>query len=200
MSSYLVPTVIEKSKDGERAYDIYSRLLKDRIIFVGSAINDDVANAIVAQLLFLETQDPTKDIKMYVNSPGGSIYAGLAIMDTMKLVKPDIVTVSVGTSASMGSMILSHGTKGKRFALPNSMILIHQPIINGVGGQASDLEITARETLRLKDLLAGILSDNTGKDKDQIISDMDRDKYMTSQQALEYGIIDRVIESQEQAA
>jgi ATP-dependent Clp protease protease subunit len=195
--SYIVPTVIEKTRDGERAYDIYSRLLKDRIIMLGSAVNDDVANAVVAQLLFLEKEDPTKDITMYVNSPGGSIYSGLAIIDTMKLIKPDIVTVSVGTAASMGSMILSCGTKGKRFALPNSMILIHQPIVSGVEGQASDLEITARETLRLKDLLAQMLADNSGNTKEQVLNDMDRDRYMTAQQALEYGIIDKVIAARE---
>ncbi len=194
--SYLVPTVIEKSRDGERVYDIYSRLLKDRIIFLGTGIDSDVANAVVAQLLFLEKEDPEKDITMYVNSPGGQVYAGLAIIDAMNLVKPDIITVCTGTAASMGSMILSSGTKGKRFGLPNSMVLIHQPL-GMVEGQASDIEITANEILRLKDLLGGMLADNVGKDKKEVIEDMDRDKYMTIEQALEYGIVDKVIKQRD---
>lgn len=191
-SSYLVPTVIEKSRQGERAYDIYSRLLKDRIIFLGTGIDDQVANAVVAQLLFLEKENPEKDITLYVNSPGGEVYAGFAIIDTMHLVKPDVVTVSVGVSASMGSLILTSGTKGKRFALPNSIVMIHQPH-GGSRGQASDIEITAREILRLKDLSAQIISETTGKDKKQVIKDMDRDNYMTSEKALEYGLIDKII-------
>jgi ATP-dependent Clp protease protease subunit len=191
--SILVPTVIEKSHEGERAYDIYSRLLKDRIVFLGSEINSDVANAVVAQLLFLEMQDPKKDITIYVNSPGGSVYAGLAIIDTMNLVKPDITTVSIGTSMSMGSMILAAGTKGKRFALPHSKILIHQPLGYGIEGQASDIEIHAAEILKSKDLLANMLADFTGKKKDQILQDMDRDKFLTAQESVEYGIVDQII-------
>lgn len=192
MSGYLVPVVIEKSREGERSYDIYSRLLKDRIIFLGTGINDDVANAVVAQLLFLEQQDPEKDIKMYINSPGGSVYAGLAILDTMRTLKCDVATIAVGMAASMGSLLLSSGTKGKRFGLENSMIHMHQPL-GGTQGQASDIEIEAREILRLKDLLAQILADNTGKKKDVIIKDFDRDVHMTAEQALKYGMIDKVV-------
>lgn len=192
MSGYLVPVVIEKSREGERSYDIYSRLLKDRIIFLGTGINDEVANAVVAQLLFLEQQDPEKDIKMYINSPGGSVYAGLAILDTMRTLKCDVATIAVGMAASMGSLLLSSGTKGKRFALENSMIHMHQPL-GGTQGQASDIEIEAREILRLKDLLAKILADNTEKKKDVIIKDFDRDVHMTAEQALKYGMIDKVI-------
>lgn len=192
MSSYLVPTVIEKSRDGERAYDIYSRLLKDRIIFLGSAINDDVANAVVAQLLFLEKEDPEKDITMYIQSPGGVIYAGLAIIDTMNLIKPDIATVAVGSTASMGTMIFSAGKKGKRFALPHATIHMHQPL-GGAEGQASDIEITAREILRLKELLVDIMQENTGQKRDQIIKDMDRDKFMTAEEAKTYGLVDKII-------
>lgn len=194
--SYLVPTVIEKSRDGERAYDIYSRLLKDRIIFLGSAINDDVANAIVAQLLFLEKEDPTKDITMYIQSPGGVIYSGLAIIDTMNLIKPDVVTVSVGSSASMGTMILSSGKKGKRFALPNATIHMHQPL-GGAEGQASDIEISAKEILRLKEMLTNMLASNTGQKKAKVEDDMDRDKFMTAEQAKEYGLIDKIITKRE---
>lgn len=197
--SYLVPTVIEKTREGERAYDIYSRLLKERIIFLGSGINADVANAIVAQLLFLEKEDPSKDITMYVNSPGGVIYDGLAIIDTMNLIKPDIVTVSVGLSASMGSLILTSGAKGKRFALPNSMVMIHQPL-GGARGQASDIEITAKEILRLKDLSAGIIANTTGKDKEKVKEDMDRDNYMPAERALEYGLIDKIISTPSDAS
>lgn len=192
--SYLIPTVIEKTRDGERAYDIYSRLLKERIIFLGSGINADVANAVVAQLLFLEKEDSTKDITMYINSPGGVIYDGLAIIDTMNLIKPDIVTVSVGLSASMGSLILTSGAKGKRFALPNSMVMIHQPL-GGAQGQATDIEITAKEILRLKDLGAQIIADTTGNKKDKVLDDMDRDNYMPAQKALDYGLVDKIISS-----
>lgn len=192
-NNYLVPTVIEKSRLGERAYDIYSRLLKDRIIFLGTGIDDQVANAVIAQLLFLEKENPEKDITMYINSPGGVMYSGLAIIDTMHLIKPDVITVSIGVSASMGSLILTSGAKKKRFALPNSMIMIHQPL-GGAQGQATDIEITAREILRLKDLAAGIISDTTGKKKDTVISDMDRDNYMTADKALDYGLIDKIIE------
>lgn len=194
--SMLVPTVIEKTHDGERAYDIYSRLLKDRIIFLGTAIDSDVANAIIAQLLFLEMEDPSKDITMYVNSPGGGVYAGLAIIDTMNLVKPDVVTVCVGNAMSMGSMILSSGAEGKRFALPHSKILIHQPL-GGVEGQASDIEIHAQEILKLKDLLADMFAKNVGKKKDQVLKDMDRDKFMTAQESVDYGIIDSIIKQRQ---
>lgn len=194
--SYLIPTVIEKSREGERAYDIYSRLLKDRIIFVGTAIDDDVANAIVAQLLFLEKENAEKDITMYINSPGGHIYAGLAIIDTMALVKPDIITVAIGSTASFGTIILASGTKKKRYALPNSMIHIHQPLVSGgITGQASDIEIEAKEILRLKDLLTNILSKKTGQTYEQITLDSDRDKHMNAQEALKYGLIDKIITS-----
>ncbi len=190
--SYLVPTIIEKTRDGERAYDIYSRLLKDRIIFLGSEINSGVANAIVAQLLFLEKKDAEKDIKMYIQSPGGSVYAGLSIIDTMNLVKCDVATVAVGSSASMGTMILANGQKGKRFALPNATIHIHQPL-GGAEGQASDIEITAKEILRLKEMLAENLADSTGQSKAQILKDFDRDFFMTAKQAKQYGIVDKII-------
>ncbi|KXK09432.1 ATP-dependent Clp protease proteolytic subunit [Candidatus Dojkabacteria bacterium] len=198
MSSYLVPTVIEKSREGERAYDIYSRLLKDRIIFLGSGIDDQVANAVIAQLLFLAKEDSEKDITMYINSPGGVIYSGLAILDTMNYVKPDIRTVAIGTAASFGTVILSAGTKGKRFALPNTMVHMHQPLVSGgIGGQASDIEIEAREILRLKDLLTKILAENTGQTYDQITKDSDRDKHMTAAEALKYGLIDKIITKKE---
>lgn len=190
--SYLVPTVIEKGKEGERAYDIYSRLLKDRIIFLGTGIDSGVANAVVAQLLFLEKENEDKDITIYINSPGGVVYDGLAIIDTMDLVKPNIVTVAVGTCASMGSLILTKGTKGKRFALPNSMVLIHQPH-GGASGQVSDLEITLKEYQRVKELGAQIIADTTGKDKKQVSKDMDRDNYMTAAEAKKYGLIDKII-------
>lgn len=190
--SYLIPTIIEKTRDGERAYDIYSRLLKERIIFLGSEITPDVANAIVAQLLFLEKEDATSDIKMYIQSPGGSVYAGLSIVDTMKIIKCDVATIAVGSSASMGTIILSSGTKGKRFALPNSTIHIHQPL-GGAEGQASDIEITAQEILRLKDMLAQLLAKNTKQTKNKILKDFDRDFFMTAKDAKEYGIIDEVL-------
>jgi len=196
MSSYIIPTVIEKSKDGERAYDIYSRLLKDRIIFLGTGIDDQVANSVIAQLLFLAKESQEKDITMYINSPGGAIYAGLAIIDTMKYIKPEIVTIAIGTAASFGTVILSAGSKGKRLALPNAMIHIHQPIVSGgISGQASDVEIEAREVLRLKDLLTKILAKNTGQTYEQVSKDTDRDKHMTSQEALKYGLIDKIITS-----
>jgi ATP-dependent Clp protease protease subunit len=192
----MIPTVIEKSKDGERSYDIYSRLLKDRIIFLGTGIDDQVANSVIAQLLFLEKESKEKDITIYINCPGGVIYAGLAIIDTMKYVKPDIVTVAMGTAASFGTVILSAGTKGKRFALPNTMVHIHQPIVSGgMSGQASDIEIEAKEVLRLKDLLTNILAKNTGQTFDQIIKDTDRDKHMTAEEALKYGLIDKILTS-----
>jgi ATP-dependent Clp protease protease subunit len=192
--NYLIPSVIEKSREGERVYDIYSRLLKDRIIFIGTPIDDQVANSIVAQLLFLQKEDNEKDITIYINSPGGHIYAGLAIIDTMKYVGCDIVTVAIGSTASFGTVILSSGTKGKRFALPNSMIHIHQPLVSGgITGQASDIEIEAKEILRLKDLLTKIVSNNTGQTYEQITLDSDRDKHMNAEEALKYGIIDKII-------
>lgn len=190
--SYLIPTVIEKTREGERAYDIYSRLLKDRIIFLGSGINDDVANAIVAQLLFLEKEDPDKDIKLYINSPGGSVYAGLAIIDTMNIIKPDVATFAIGTAASMGTMILTSGTKGKRFALKNSTVHIHQPL-GGAEGQASDIAISAKEILRIKDLLRDMLVNATGQSEEKIEKDMDRDYFLTAQDAVEYGLVDKVL-------
>lgn len=194
--NYLIPSVIEKSRDGERVYDIYSRLLKERIIFIGTPIDDEVANAIVAQLLFLQKENSEKDITIYINSPGGHIYAGMAIIDTMNYVKPDIVTVGIGSTASFGTVILSSGTKGKRFVLPNTMVHIHQPLVSGgITGQASDIEIEAKEILRLKDLLTKILSKNTGQTYKKIIDDSDRDKHMTAEEALKYGLIDKIIVS-----
>ncbi len=188
--------VIEQSSRGERAYDIYSRLLKDRIIFIGTAINDEVANLLIAQLLFLESEDPDKDINFYVNSPGGIVTAGMAVYDTMQYIKPDIATVCIGQAASMGAVLLTAGTKGKRYSLPNSRILIHQPM-GGFQGQASDIEIQAKEILRMKDTLNKILVKHTGKDLDQIHLDTDRDFFMTGQEAKEYGIIDHVIINRE---
>ncbi len=191
MSNYLIPTVIEKDHTGEKAYDIYSRLLKDRIIFLGTEITPQIANSIIAQLLFLETQGK-EDIKMYIQSPGGVVYSGLAIIDTMKLVKCDIATIAIGSTASMGTLILANGTKGKRFALPHATVHIHQPL-GGAEGQASDIEITAHEILRLKDLLAQILADSTKKTKTQILKDFDRDFYMDATAAKKYGIVDKII-------
>lgn len=191
--AYYIPTVIEKSHEGERSYDIYSRLLKDRIIFLGTGINDDVANAVVAQLLFLEKEDPTKDIKMYIHSPGGVVYAGLAIIDTMHLIKPDVATIAVGSTASMGTMILINGAKGKRFALPHATIHMHQPL-GGAEGQASDIEITAKEILRLKDMLRDMMVEKTGQSAKQVEKDMDRDYYFTAADAQKYGIIDKIIQ------
>jgi ATP-dependent Clp protease protease subunit len=184
--------VIEQSSRGERAYDIYSRLLKDRIIFLGTAINDEVANVLIAQLLFLESEDPDKDINFYVNSPGGIVTAGMAVYDTMQYIKSDIATVCIGQAASMGAVLLTAGTKGKRYSLPNSRILIHQPM-GGFQGQASDIEIQAKEILRMKDTLNEILVSHTGKDLDQIQLDTDRDFFMTGKEAKEYGLIDHVI-------
>lgn len=190
----LIPTVLEKSQFGERAYDIYSRLLKDRIVFLGGPIDDHVANLIIAQLIFLENEDSKKDITMYINSPGGQIQSGLAIIDTMNFIKPDVSTVCVGMAASMGAMILSSGAKGKRFALPNSEVMIHQPL-SGVEGQASDIEITAKHILRLKDTLYKILAKNTGKPITQIEKDGDRDNWMTAEEAKKYGVVDDIIRS-----
>ena len=188
----LIPMVIEQSSRGERAYDIYSRLLKDRIIFLGTAMNDEVANLLIAQLLFLESEDPDKDINFYINSPGGLVTAGMAVYDTMQYIKPDITTVCIGQAASMGAVLLTAGTTGKRYSLPNSRILIHQPM-GGFQGQASDIEIQAREILRMKDTLNHILVKHTGKELKQIQGDTDRDFFMTGEEAKEYGIIDHVI-------
>ena len=188
----LIPMVIEQSSRGERAYDIYSRLLKDRIIFLGTAMNDEVANLLIAQLLFLESEDPDKDINFYVNSPGGLVTAGLAVYDTMQYIKPDITTVCIGQAASMGAVLLTAGTSGKRYSLPNSRILIHQPM-GGFQGQASDIEIQAREILRMKETLNQILVKHTGKKLEQIQGDTDRDFFMTGEDAKVYGIIDHVI-------
>lgn len=188
----LIPMVVEQTNRGERAYDIYSRLLKDRIIFLGSAINDEVANLVVAQLLFLESEDPEKDINFYINSPGGSVTAGLAIYDTMKYIKPDVSTVCVGQAASMGALLLTSGAKGKRYSLPNSRIMIHQPL-GGAQGQASDIKIQANEILRMKDILNQILADHTGQNLEKIANDTDRDFFMSGEEACEYGIIDRVV-------
>lgn len=185
------PIVIENTSYGERSYDIYSRLLKDRIIFLGTEINDNVANAIVAQLLFLEAEDPEKDITMYINSPGGVVTSGMAIYDTMNYIKPDVCTVCIGQAASMGAFLLSAGTKGKRFALPNSRIMIHQPL-GGAQGQATDIEIQAKEILKIKDKLSEILAKNCGKTKEEILKDTERDNFMTAGEAKDYGIVDEV--------
>jgi len=192
----LIPMVIEQSSRGERAYDIYSRLLKDRIIFLGTAMNDEVANLLIAQLLFLESEDPDKDINFYINSPGGIVTAGLAVYDTMQYIKPDIATVCIGQAASMGALLLTAGTKGKRYSLPNSRILIHQPM-GGFQGQASDIEIQAKEILRMKETLNQILVHHTGKDLEQIQNDTDRDFFMSGMEAKKYGIIDHVIENRD---
>lgn len=188
---YLVPTVLEKSQFGERAYDIYSRLLKDRIIFLGGPIDDETANLIIAQLLFLESEDPKKDIYIYVNSPGGSVTAGLAILDTMNYIKPDVSTVCVGIAASAAAVILSAGAKGKRFALPNSEVMIHQPW-GGVQGQATDIEITAKHIVKTREKLNKILAKNSGKPLAQIEKDVERDYYMSAEEAKKYGIIDEI--------
>ncbi len=188
----LVPIVIEQSGRGERAYDIYSRLLKDRIIFLGTALNDEIANLIIAQLLFLESEEPDKDINFYVNSPGGLVTAGLAVYDTMQYIKPDITTVCIGQAASMGALLLAAGAHGKRYSLPNSRILIHQPM-GGFQGQASDIEIQAKEILRMKDRLNQILVDHTGKKMEDIRKDTDRDFFMSGEEAKKYGIVDHVI-------
>jgi ATP-dependent Clp protease, protease subunit len=189
----LIPTVIEKSQFGERAYDIYSRLLKERIIFIGGVVDDYVANIVIAQLLFLESEDPKKDITLYINSPGGQIQSGLAIIDTMNHIKPDISTICTGMAASMGAVILSQGKKGKRFILPNSEVMIHQPL-TGVEGQASDIEITAKHILMLKDKLYTILAKATNKPKTQIEKDGDRDHWLSSEEAKKYGIIDKILQ------
>jgi len=190
----VIPMVIEKSPTGERAYDIYSRLLKDRIIFIGNPIDDDIANLVIAQLLFLESEDPKKDICLYINSPGGSVTAGMAIYDTMQHVKPDVTTMCVGMAASMAAVLLSSGTKGKRYALPNSRVMIHQ-VLGGAQGQASDIEIHAREILSWKDQLNKILAHHTGQKLEKVAKDSDRDFFMKAQEALAYGIVDEVMEN-----
>ncbi|MGD9825824.1 MAG: ATP-dependent Clp endopeptidase proteolytic subunit ClpP [Desulfobacter sp.] len=189
--------VVEQSNRGERAYDIYSRLLKDRIIFLGSAIDNEVANLIVAQMLFLESEDPEKDINFYINSPGGVVTAGMAIYDTIQYIKPDVATVCIGQAASMGAFLLAAGTSGKRFALPNARIMIHQPI-GGAQGQATDIKIQATEILRMKDTLNEILSKHTGQDIEKVAADTERDFFMSGAQALEYGIVDRVVSDRSQ--
>ncbi|MDY5385058.1 MAG: ATP-dependent Clp endopeptidase proteolytic subunit ClpP [Campylobacter sp.] len=191
--SYLVPTVIERTSKGERAYDIYSRLLKDRIIMLSGEINDQVSSAVVAQMLFLEAEDPDKDIYLYINSPGGVVTSGLSIYDTMNYIKPDICTICIGQAASMGAFLLSCGAKGKRHALPNARIMIHQPL-GGARGQATDIEIQAKEILRLKEVLNGVLAQNTGQKLAKIVKDTDRDFFMSATEACEYGIIDSVLE------
>jgi ATP-dependent Clp protease protease subunit len=194
MSGYLVPIVIEKSGRGERAYDIYSRLLKDRIIFIGGPVMDDMANLVIAQLLFLANEDPKADIHLYVNSPGGSVSSGLAMIDTMNFVQPDVATYIIGQAASMGSLIACNGAKGKRFALTNSRNLVHQPLLSGVmEGQATDLEIEAREMLRIRERLYKIYAEKTGQPYEKIERDADRNKWLDEQEMLEYGLIDRVL-------
>ncbi len=190
--SVLVPMVVEQTSRGERAYDIYSRLLKDRIVFLGSAIDDNVANLIVAQMLFLESEDPKKDINLYINSPGGSVYAGMAIFDTMRYVKPAISTICVGLAASFGAVLLAAGEKGKRFALPNSRIMLHQPA-GGAQGQAVDIEIHAREILKIRESLNQILADSTGQTIETIAKDTDRDFFMSAEDSRKYGLIDEIL-------
>lgn len=194
-SQILIPTVIEKTHQGERAYDIYSRLLKENIIFLGTPIDDNVANLVVAQLLHLQSENPKKEIKLYINSPGGSISAGMAIYDTMRYIKPDISTICVGMAASMAAILMAGGDKGKRFSLPHSRVMIHQPR-SGFEGTASDIEISAREVLRLKEELISMFARDTGKTVKAVEKDMDRDKWMTAEESKEYGIIDSIIEKQ----
>ena len=190
----LIPMVIEQSSRGERSFDIYSRLLRDRIVFLGQAIDDDVANLVIAQLLFLEAEDPEKDISLYINSPGGSVYDGLSIYDTMQFIKPDVSTICVGIAMSMGALLLAGGAKGKRSSLPNGKILIHQLWTPGFGGQASDVEIRAREAIGMKRRLEEILAERTGQPLEQVARDTERDNFMTPPEALEYGLIDEVVE------
>ncbi len=189
----LIPTVIEKSQFGERAYDIYSRLLRENIIFLGGPIDDNVANIVIAQLLFLQAEDPKKDISLYINSPGGSVTATLAMIDTMNYIKNDVSTICVGMAASGGAWLLSAGKKGKRYALSNSEMMIHQPLQGGIEGQASDIEITARQIIKTKERLAKIMSDNTGQDLKKVTADIDRDFYMSADEAKKYGLIDKVL-------
>lgn len=190
--SYLIPTVIEKTSRGERAYDIYSRLLKDRIIFLGGPIDDALANTIIAQLLFLASEDNTKDIQLYINSPGGSVTAGLAIYDTMNYIKPDVSTICVGMAASMGAFLLSSGEKGKRFCLPNSEVMIHQ-VLGGAQGQATDIKIHAERILKMKDDLNKIIAKNTGQPLKKVTEDTERDNFMTADEAKKYGLVDKII-------
>ena len=192
----LIPMVVEQTNRGERSYDIYSRLLKDRIIFLGEAIDEHVASLIVAQLLFLESEDSEKDIQLYINSPGGSVTAGMAIYDTMQYIKPDVATMCIGMAASMGAFLLSSGAKGKRLALPNAEIMIHQPL-GGIQGQAEDIRIHAEWIIKTREKLNKILSENTGQDLDRIAKDTDRDNFMSAQEAVEYGIVDKVMKSRE---
>ena len=192
MKASLIPMAVEKSGQGERAYDIYSRLLKDRIVFVGGEIDDDMANAIIAQLLFLQSQDPEKEVSMYINSPGGSVTAGLAILDTMRMVKCPVATYCVGQASSMGAILLASGDKGRRYALPHARIMVHQPW-GGAQGKASDIEITAREILRLKDMLNGILAEASGRTLESVINDTDRDHFMSAEEAKAWGIVDKVL-------
>ena len=192
MKNYLVPTVVEETTKGERAYDIYSRLLNDRIVFLGDEVNSATANVVVAQLLFLANEDPKKDIKLYINSPGGSVYDGLAIIDTMNYVKPDVQTIGIGLQASMGAMLLACGAKGKRFLLPNSRVMIHQPS-SGTQGKVTDQEITLRESIYVKKRLIEIFAEQTGKSIEQVERDMDRDNWMSAVEARDYGIVDEVI-------
>jgi ATP-dependent Clp protease protease subunit len=193
----LIPMVVEQTNRGERAYDIYSRLLKDNIIFLGTPIDDNVANVVTAQLLFLEAEDPDKDISLYINSPGGSISAGMAIYDTIQFIRPDVTTICIGQAASMGALLLASGEPGKRFALPNSRILIHQPSMSGLSGQATDIDIHAREILRLREAMNQILAKHTQQSIDKIKNDVERDFIMTAPQAKEYGIVDQVISKKE---
>ncbi|MDH3524215.1 MAG: ATP-dependent Clp protease proteolytic subunit [Acidobacteriota bacterium] len=190
----LIPMVVEQTNRGERAYDIYSRLLKDNIIFLGRPIDDDVSNLIIAQMLFLEAENPERDISLYVNSPGGSITAGLAIYDTMQYIKPDIATLCVGQAASMAAVLLAGGTKNKRAVLPNSRVLIHQPLLYGLQGQQTDIDIHAKDLMRMRNRMDEILADHTGKSKDEIHGDTERDKILTAVEAVEYGIVDRVMD------
>jgi ATP-dependent Clp protease protease subunit len=197
-TAVLVPMVVEQTSRGERAFDIYSRLLKENIIFIGTPIDDQIANLVIAQMLFLAAEDPEKDISLYINSPGGSITAGLAILDTMRLVEPDIVTYCVGQAASMAAVLLACGTKGKRFALPHSRILIHQPHASGIAGQAADIDIYAKEILRMREIINQLLAEATGQPVDKIARDVDRDYILEADQAVDYGLVDRVISSRDQ--
>jgi len=193
----LIPMVVEQSNRGERAYDIYSRLLKDNIIFLGTPVDDNVANLVIAQLLFLEAEAPDKDVHLYINSPGGSITAGMAIYDTMQYIRPDVSTICIGQASSMGALLLAAGAPGKRFALPNSRILIHQPSMSGLGGQATDIDIHAKEILRIRESLNVILAKHTGQTLERIEKDVERDYIMTAEQSREYGIVDQVITKKE---
>ncbi len=197
--SYLIPYVIEQTNRGERSYDIYSRLLKDRIVFLGTPVDDQVANVVIAQLLFLESDDPDKPINLYINSPGGSVSAGLGIYDAMQHIRPPVNTTVVGMAASMGALLLAAGT-GKRYALPNARVMIHQPHLSGVGGQVTDIEITAREAVKTKQLMAEILAKHSGQPVERILADTERDRWMSAQEAVEYGLVDEVLHPREKAS